>query len=291
MIVGIISSLLLIAVFKRDEITFKSTLFVLSTVAWTDAGYLTSLLLYCLALGLANERWFSLQILLFCFIKFFEALRNWFYTLLALERLMFFYSPSECKVHWSIGIYRAFVKCAIIGVAIFQIPDIVFAISADQSYFKHDIHQPLSVVHWITDLVGLTYLPVGFIIIIYIATDNMKLSFEAFVYTQSVRTKQSYILTLKVESLIQKILLIFVFASLPSLANVILYFYVKIYPEGSENMHFKIKYVNTLLILFSIINSTVKFFIIIPAVRQYWCMLLETLHIPGQMKRKMIPNV
>ncbi|VDL94583.1 unnamed protein product [Schistocephalus solidus] len=167
-VMGIITSILSLLMFKRDTATSSATRLLLSTIAATDILFLVCCFIFWTVKEIFSGSPTLVAFLnspfvygfLFYICNVFELQRNWLVVVLAVERLLFFLKPLEFKSIWSLSRVRGIIILVILLSCLFRIPVLIYGIAKHDASLDPAVARLTKLIHSLTDCILLTILPV-----------------------------------------------------------------------------------------------------------------------------------
>nr|VZI52204.1 unnamed protein product [Spirometra erinaceieuropaei] len=167
-VVGIITSILSLLMFKRDTSTSSSTRLLLSSIAATDILFLSCSFLFWTVREIFSESEAFVRFMnspfvygfLFYVCNVFEMLRNWLVVVIAVERLLFFLKPLEFKSMWSLSRVRRITIAVCLLSCLVRVPVLIYGISKHDQTLGPAVTRLTRLIHNLTDCILLTVLPV-----------------------------------------------------------------------------------------------------------------------------------
>ncbi|VDK74752.1 unnamed protein product [Dibothriocephalus latus] len=173
-VVGIITSILSLLMFKRDTATSASTRLLLSAIAVVDILFLACCFIFWTIRGIFGESPAFAAFMdspfvygfLFYVCNVFEMVRNWLIVVLAVERLLFFMKPLEFKSIWCLSRVRGIIIAVILLSLLVRLPVLLFGIAKHDSHLDQGVTRTTRLIHALTDCLVLTTLPVTVMIVL-----------------------------------------------------------------------------------------------------------------------------
>lgn len=288
--IGIITSVLSLLLFKRDNKTAQGTRFLFSMVAVADTLFLTcSFVFWIMRDYLRNDidvqEFFqqpSVYGLLFYVCNVFEFIRNWLVVMIAIERYLFLLKPVEFKVMWGARRVRRIV-IVLYGIAVCtRLPVLVYGIAKYSSTMNTRVERISRLIHNITDCIFLTSIPVT-LMIVTSAITSLKYKSILRVRRQlqngsSTRAKSDFTqVSLRTRKIIRTVLWTFVIFSLPSIPASIVHCIVLFNNYENQSIILVSEILSAISNYGSVMTSTSNFFVYIFVSSRYRKILLEIL--------------
>ena len=281
MCIGIAANVLSFILFIRDSQTFVGTRFVLFCIAFTDIGYLSCMLSYCVPqLNHDNNNNKYVLSSLFISFKIFEIIRNWLLIAVTYERFLFFHEPVKFKLLWSLRRVRVIVSVIALSALACRLPDFMHIYAEAQDPPNCEIMRYAKICHTFIDLFALTLVPIIVMIVFSIkatktVTHVMVKNLEGNKTGGAVEHAGEY--SARIVTTLKVAMIIFVLTLLPSIPAAILEIYVELNPDADENIIFVQMILCTVANLVSVLNSTSNFFVHYCQSRHYRNIMTECL--------------
>ncbi|VDL61193.1 unnamed protein product [Hymenolepis diminuta] len=309
-IIGIVTSVLSLILFKRDTSTTLSTRLLLSAIALVDIIFL---LMYFI---LNSLQWFLPEInefltkpMVFTFFFFmtnvFELYRNWLVVVIAVERLLYFLKPVEFKVIWSVKKVAIVLIFLCVFSCLIRIPVIIYGIAKKPQERRRDtdLVKLTLMIHLLTDCIVLTIAPVLLMILLSIATTirinavvKTKLRLVNSNFTQQRRSSpilqplnngdqqnqkeqddNSYRKHYRIVKILHTVLITFIICSVPSIPATIMSFYLYFHDLQRGQLFVITEVLSSIANLGSLFNSTSNFFVYVAHSKRYRYILAKIL--------------
>ncbi|KAM7533921.1 hypothetical protein Aperf_G00000115096 [Anoplocephala perfoliata] len=307
-IVGIVTSVLSLILFKRDTSTTLSTRLILSAIAVVDIIFLFFMFFF------SCVRWFLPQNsnpfnspLVFTFFFFmtnvFELYRNWLVVVIAVERLLYFIKPVEFKVLWSVKRVAVILVFLFVFSCLIRIPVIMYGISKHNPQADNRILKLTSMIHFLIDCIVLTIAPVLLMVMLSIATTlrinevvktKLRLVNSSFAQKRRLIQKNQSLsdvnhLNLKehedapyrkhyrIVKILHAVLITFIICSTPAIPATIMNFYLFFHEIERGKICFITEVLASIANLGSLVNSTSNFFVYVAQSKRYRYILAKIL--------------